>query len=82
MELAGTNEMQSTYKENHDARCPSCSSAVEMCGHVLNLDNLATTSGGGPNILVLVASDTDTGSKGMADITIQQQQQRQPELQE
>lgn len=35
MELAGTNEMQSRYKENHDRRCPSCNSAVETCGHVL-----------------------------------------------
>lgn len=35
MELAGTNEMQRRYKENHDPRCPSCCIAVETCGHVL-----------------------------------------------
>jgi hypothetical protein len=35
MNLAGTNEMQSRYKEGHDYRCPSCNCAVETCGHVL-----------------------------------------------
>jgi hypothetical protein len=36
MGLAGTNEMQSRYKEEHDRRCPSCGVAVETCGHVLH----------------------------------------------
>jgi hypothetical protein len=35
MELAGTNEMQSRYKEEHCKKCPSCNTAVETCGHVL-----------------------------------------------
>jgi hypothetical protein len=35
MELAGTNEMQSRYKEGHGRRCPSCNVAVETCAHVL-----------------------------------------------
>ena len=36
MELAGTNEMQSRYKEGHDPLCPSCSQSLETCGHLLN----------------------------------------------
>ena len=35
MNIAGTNEMQSRYKEHHSDRCPSCSVCVETCGHVL-----------------------------------------------
>jgi hypothetical protein len=35
MEIAGTNEMQSKYKEGHDKMCPSCSCRIETCGHVL-----------------------------------------------
>ena len=35
MDIAGTNEMQSRYKENHCAKCPSCSVCTETCAHIL-----------------------------------------------
>ncbi len=34
-EVAGTNLNQSQYKEHHDPHCPSCSSSLKSCGHVL-----------------------------------------------
>ena len=35
IELAGTNKMQSRYKEEYCKKCRSCNNAVETCGHVL-----------------------------------------------
>jgi hypothetical protein len=35
MEVAGTNLMQSKYKEGHDKMCPSCICCIETCGHIL-----------------------------------------------
>lgn len=37
MDLAGTNEMQSQYKEGHCKMCPSCNSAVDRDHHVRHL---------------------------------------------
>jgi hypothetical protein len=34
-EIAGTNKMQSFYKEDHDPTCPSCEVCEETCEHVL-----------------------------------------------
>ena len=36
MDLAGTNLKQSTYKPEHSPICPSCTVAVESCGHILS----------------------------------------------
>ena len=34
--VAGTNEYQARYKDEHDPRCPSCDRAIETCGHILH----------------------------------------------
>ena len=63
--IAGVNANQAKYKEYHDSICPSCSTEVETCCHVLFCEESGRVQALGASIKLLdqwlKSVGTDTG---------------------